>query len=305
MNGIENGIGQPAPEIHDSSPQTTRPLAELMGRRFAGHQKVAADILDSMGLKEDERIDHFRYFVWQEGGASALKVFGDIREDSLISLWRRITEDDRQLALYADFYSQYQKSLIPEKKQIVLRLLGRGESVEDIAGELEMEESDIADLLNSFVSERFVFPKRKKRIPRKRKIIEGAEAYRPYLELRSGVAQLRLITDKRYTEREIANILTSRFQRGVTIQQVKRQIRMLIADGIIEDRSPKIDREEQKKHLADCLKDPRFLDDEGNAVFWRILKTGGVTNDFRTLVSLYEELTAEGEVPPRKLKERT
>ena len=104
MREIENGIGQPAPEISDNSSQIVKPLAELLGRKLVGHQKVAADILDSMGLSEDGKIDNFKYFVWQKGGASALKAFGDIREDALVSLWTRVMDNDELRRKYGIFH---------------------------------------------------------------------------------------------------------------------------------------------------------------------------------------------------------
>ena len=44
---------------------------------------------------------------------------------------------------------------------------------------------------------------------------------------------LRISTNHKYSVQEIAKILTEQFEQPITIQQVKRQIRMLLAQGEI------------------------------------------------------------------------
>jgi len=72
----------------------------------------------------------------------------------------------------------------------------------------------------------------------KRKVMERTPSYKNkrYLEIREGVRKLRTEPGNGYTEQEIADILSKELGQEVTKQQVKRQIRVLLADGEIKKR---------------------------------------------------------------------
>lgn len=72
----------------------------------------------------------------------------------------------------------------------------------------------------------------------KRRVMERTSSYKNkrYLEIREGVRRLRTEPGNRYTEQEIADILSKELGQEVTRQQVKRQIRMLLTDGEIKRR---------------------------------------------------------------------
>lgn len=72
----------------------------------------------------------------------------------------------------------------------------------------------------------------------KRKVVERTPSYKNkrYLEIREGVKRLRNVPKYKYTEQEIADILSKELGQDVTRLQVKRQIRMLLVDGEIKRR---------------------------------------------------------------------
>ena len=60
--------------------------------------------------------------------------------------------------------------------------------------------------------------------------------YEVYRIIREGVMELRNSTEYRYSEQEIAEILTQELGQEITVQQVKRQLRLLLRGGKIKRR---------------------------------------------------------------------
>ncbi len=225
-NHAENG------QIH--KPTLRESLVGKKGKLPKELTRVAR-MINYLDLSLEQKRLLFFYHLWHETNSFVpIKQFIEIKEDPYNFLIDPVLRDDSLVRAYEDFYSRYEeknrkKSRFQERMDEILPLRGLF-SIAEISKRTGYTENYIKSVFKRALKRGLVKPLDKK------EAAERAPRYKNYRIIREGIRRLRNVPGRKYTEQEIADILSGELGQEVTRQQVKRQIRMLLAKGEIERR---------------------------------------------------------------------
>lgn len=223
-NQIEDGQRPQEPTLRES-------LVGKKGKLPKGLTRVAR-MLNYLDLSLEQKRLLFFYHLWHETNSfTPIKQFIEIKEDPYNFLIDPVLKDDTLVKAYENFYSRYEeknrtKSRFQEKMDEILPLRGLY-PIAEISRRTGYTEDYIKSVFKRALKRGLVKPLDKKEVSKR------APRYKHYRIIRQGVKRLRNIPGHKYTEQEIADVLSRELGQKVTKQQVKRQIRMLLTDGEI------------------------------------------------------------------------
>lgn len=208
----------------------------LVGKRgkLPKQQTKIARMINYLDLTILEKRQLFFYHLWHESLSLApIKEFIEIREDPISFIVDPVIQSERLTNAYADFYLRYEgktkKQTSPEERMEEILPLRGLYPISEISKRTGYSENYIKSVFKRAIKRGII-----KRLDK----IESAKInpnWKLHRKIREGVEKLRN-QDRKYTEQEIADILSNDFNYPITKQQVKRQIRMLLKEGKIKRR---------------------------------------------------------------------